>query len=191
MSCKELKETFLWSPTGSMIILPKGWLYCNALPTNFVYAMSGRLINRYIMFRIMTNSLLWFQAHLCLLIINDLLASLVNYTPHQDFEIQKTKNIWKFSLLVTDKRQSKNSDSSVKNWKPWTGFRAPMLYHWATNSLLFAKSLMVSHLTRFPYIAKISDDQIVMSENGTRQTTLIREIQVDLKFFCQSECVNA
>ena len=49
---------------------------------------------------------------------------------------------------------------------------------------------MVSHLIRFPYIAKISDDQIVMSENGTRQTTLIREIQVDLKFFCQSECVN-
>ena len=49
---------------------------------------------------------------------------------------------------------------------------------------------MVSHLTRFLYIAKISDDQIVMSENGTRQTTLIREIQVDLKFFCQSECVN-
>ena len=59
MSCKELKETFLWSPTGSMIILflPKGWLYCNALPTNFVYAMSGRLINRYRIFRIMTNYL--------------------------------------------------------------------------------------------------------------------------------------
>ena len=74
-----------------ILFLPKGWLYCNALPTNFVYAMSGRLINRYRMFRIMTNSLLWFQAHLCLLIINDLLASLVNYTPHQDFEIQKTK----------------------------------------------------------------------------------------------------
>ena len=97
MSRKELKETFLWSPTGSMIILflPKGWLYCNALPTNFVYAMSGRLINCYKMFRIMTNSLLWFQAHLCLLIINDLLASLVNYTPHQDFEIQKNKKYLK------------------------------------------------------------------------------------------------
>ena len=65
-----------------------------------------------------------------------------------------------------------------------------MLYQRATNSQLFARSLIVSHLTRFLSIAKISVDQITMSENGTRQTTLIREIQVDLKFFCQSECVN-
>ena len=43
MNCKKLKETFLWGPTGSMVILlmPKGWLYCNALPTNFVSVMNA------------------------------------------------------------------------------------------------------------------------------------------------------
>ena len=68
----------------------------------------------------MTNSLLWFQAHLCLLIINDLLASLVNYTPHQDFEIQKTKIFESFlsSSRANDKAKILSPPWKIENLEP-------------------------------------------------------------------------
>ena len=169
-----------------ILLLPKGWPYCDALPTNFVRVMCGGLINRYRMFRIMMNSLLYYQTYLCWSIINDFLAWLKKLLiSYQVFEKRKNKNIANSSLLVSDKRQSKNSKSTMKN-RTLTGFRALML----TNSLLWARSFMVSHLTRVLYIARISDEQIVMSENSTRKTTLIREIQVSSKSFCQCGCVD-
>ena len=174
-----------------ILLLPKGWPYCDALPTNFVRVMSGGLINRYRMFRIMMNSLLHYQAYLCWSIVNDFLAWLKKLLiSYQVFEKRK-----KAKILQTLPFLSRTNDKAKirsQPWKtePWTGFRALMLYHWATNSLLWARSFMVSHLTRVLYIARISDEQIVMSENGTRKTTLIREIQVSSKSFCQCGCVD-
>ena len=149
--------------------------------------MIGRLVNRFRMFRIMMNSLLYYQAYLCWSIINYLLAWLKKLLiPYQVFEKRK-----KTKILQTLPFLSRTNDKAKirsQPWKtePWTGFRALML----TNSLLWARSFMVSHLTRVLYIARISDEQIVMSENGTRKTTLIREIQVSSKSFCQCGCVD-
>ena len=88
------RKPSLWFPTGNtMIILSfwQGWLYCDALPTNFVCVMSGGLIYIYRMFRIMMNSLLYWQAYFCWLIINDLLASQENKV----FEKLKKQKYWK------------------------------------------------------------------------------------------------
>ena len=64
----------------------------------------------------MMNSLLYCQAYLCWSIINDFLAWLKKLLiSYQVFEKRKNKNIANSSLLVSDKRQSKNSKSTMKN----------------------------------------------------------------------------